>query len=175
VSDPSSTSPIPAACSRRADDVDGVARDECVALSVGSLTGDDLARVDADPDLDLDRVAELQRCAHGPERVVLVHLRHAEHGHHGVADELLDRAAVTLDRRSSRLEVPRHRGARRFRIEPLGASGRADHIAEEHRYSLPLLPWPLGLDEGCAARVAEARTLPVVGSAACADGHCCGA
>ena len=46
--------------------------------------------------LDLDRVAELQRGAHGTQRVVLVHLRHAEYGHHGVADEFLHRAAVTL-------------------------------------------------------------------------------
>ena len=44
--------------------------------------------------------------AHGAERVVLVDLRHAEHGHDGVADELLDGAPVVLDRRPHRVEVP---------------------------------------------------------------------
>jgi hypothetical protein len=39
------------------------------------------------------------------ERVVLVHDRHAEHGHHRIADELLHRAAVPLDDRLHPLEV----------------------------------------------------------------------
>ena len=147
-------------------DVDRVARDERVGRA-----RDDLASVDADPYVDLDRVAELQRRSHGTERIVLVHLRHTEDRHHGVADELLDRAAVTLDRGSRRLEVPRHRGARRFRVEPLRARGRADHVAEEHGHRLPLLARQLGLGEYGATGVTEAGALPVLGSAARAGGH----
>ena len=37
------------------------------------------------------------RCPDGAEGVVLVDRRHPEHGHHGVADELLDAAPVALD------------------------------------------------------------------------------
>ena len=43
-------------------------------------------------------LAEVGRRPRGAERVVLVHLRHAEDGHRRVADELLDRAAVAFDR-----------------------------------------------------------------------------
>ena len=78
-------------------DVDGVARDERVALA-----GDDLARVHADPRPQPDRRdgrPQLDRGANSPERVVLVRLRDAEDRHHGVADELLDRAAVALEDR----------------------------------------------------------------------------
>ena len=76
-------------------DVDGVARDERIALA-----GHDLARVHADPRLQPDRRdgrSQLDRGANSPERVVLVRLRDAEDRHHGVADELLHRAAVPLE------------------------------------------------------------------------------
>ena len=43
-----------------------------------------------------------------PQRIVLVQDGSAEDGHHGVADELLDRAAVTLERGSHLVEVARH-------------------------------------------------------------------
>ena len=72
--------------------------------------GDHLAGVDADPELEPRAVAGLELVvqlgepvpqlggrAHGAQRVVLVHHRDAEDGHHRVADELLDRAAVPLD------------------------------------------------------------------------------
>ncbi len=97
-------------------DVDGVARDERVALA-----GHDLARVHADPRPQPDRRdgrPQLDRGANSPERVVLVRLRDAEDRHHGVADELLDRAAVPLeDRRAS----PRSSGA----SSPARSRGRA--------------------------------------------------
>ena len=54
--------------------------------------GHHLARHDADPPLQPElrqRVPHLDRRAHRAQRVVLVHYRHAEHGHHRVADELL--------------------------------------------------------------------------------------
>jgi hypothetical protein len=46
----------------------------------------------------------MSTAAGGPEGVVLVELRDAEDGHHGVADVLLDGAAVTLDGAAHRLE-----------------------------------------------------------------------
>ena len=51
-------------------DVHGVARDELVGAA-----GHDLARVDADADVDLDRVAQLLGGAHGTKRVVLANRR----------------------------------------------------------------------------------------------------
>ena len=47
----------------------------------------------------LDRVDQLERRADGALGVVLVRHRRAPDRHHGVADELLHDAAVTLDRR----------------------------------------------------------------------------
>ena len=57
-----------------------------------------------------------------PERavgVVLVRDRHAERGHHGVADELLDRAALGLDLGPHRREEPAHHVLQRLGVEPV--------------------------------------------------------
>ena len=77
-------------------DVHGVARDDRLALA-----GDDLAGVDADPQL-----GPLQLCGRPDraQRVVLVRPRDPEDGHHGVADELLHRAAVAPEDRPRVLE-----------------------------------------------------------------------
>ena len=80
--------------------------------------------------------------AHGAQRVVLADGRHAEDGHHGVADELLDRAAVPLDRGARDVEVARHQRAQRLGVEPLAERGRAGDVAEEHGHDLPLLARP---------------------------------
>ena len=129
---------------------DGLAGDE--GLAAAGVAGDDLAGVDADPHLQV----EPERCssssfsrssrscivggaAHGPEGVVLVHCGHAEDGHDLVADELLDRAAVRLDRGLHLLEVPRHHLPQRLRVDPLGQPGRVHHVAEQHRHRLPQL------------------------------------
>ena len=64
------------------------------------------------PSREASRISTRGR--HGPQRVVLVHDRDAEDGHHGVADELLDAAAVALDDRLHPLEVA-WRGASRRR------------------------------------------------------------
>ena len=45
----------------------------------------------------VDRLEDPQPRAHGALGIVLVSHGRAEDGHHGVADELLDRAAVALD------------------------------------------------------------------------------
>ena len=50
-------------------------------------------------------VDELERHPHGPLGVVLLRDGRPPHGHDGVADELLDRAAVALDRPAGGVEV----------------------------------------------------------------------
>ena len=69
---------------------DGADRDRRLA---GEHAG---ARLDPWPQL-ADRVDQLQGRPHGAFGVVLVGGRCAPHGHHGVADELLDGAAVAPD------------------------------------------------------------------------------
>src|SRR5262249_7808293 len=75
----------------------------------------------------------------GPERVVLVRLRHTEHGHDRVADELLHRSAVRLDDPLHPLEVPGQQRPQRLRIGRLAELGRAGQVAEQHRHRLTLL------------------------------------
>ena len=92
--------------------VDDVASDEeLLAVAHGR---DDLARVDADPCLEVerdlvvegaDRGLDRQRRPNGPLRVVVVDAGDAEDGHRRVADELLDGAAVRLHDRADLLEV----------------------------------------------------------------------
>ena len=104
-------------------DVDRVA--DCDVLT---FADEHETRVDAGP--ELQRLADLRRHrrhrrayvgrrSHGPERVVLVHPRHPEHCHHGVAGELLDGPAVVLDDPPQRLEVAVQDPAQDLRIEPL--------------------------------------------------------
>ena len=97
---------------------------------------DELARLDARCGLEAElahRVEHRERGAHRALGVVLVRLRHAEGGHHGVAGELLDRAAVLLDAGRRALEVrgdapPDDLGIARRRR----SARRIDEIDEEH-------------------------------------------
>src|SRR5262249_30980261 len=97
------------------------------------------------------------------------HGRHPEHSHDGVADELLEGAAVALDRDAGDIEVGVHHVAERLRIEPLAERGRAGDVAEEDGDDLALLAGARRGYERGAARVAEARALRVPGPAARAD------
>ena len=127
-------------------DVDGVARDECLTLAAD----DDLARVDADARLEPvlgDRLAHLRCGADRTQRVVLVRDRDPEDRHDRVADELLDRAAVSLEDDAKVLEVAAHPRAQRLRIGRLPESGRADEVAEENGDDLALLARRLGCDK----------------------------
>jgi hypothetical protein len=86
-------------------DVDRIARREPFRRP-----GHDLPAVHADPALHAERgnrIADLDRRTAGAKRIVLVQDRYPEDGHHRVADELLHRAAVALDDRADRVEVPR--------------------------------------------------------------------
>ena len=98
-----------------------------------------LARVDADaagdPQLG-QRVAHLDRSTTRPQCIVLVRLRDAEHRHHGVANELLDGAAVSLDDRLHLLEVACEQRPQRLGIGLLSQLGRPAEVAEQDGHRL---------------------------------------
>jgi hypothetical protein len=75
--------------------------------------------------------------ADGAERVVLVNPRQPEDGHDRVADVLLDGAAVTFERGSHLIEVPRHHFADGLGVELLPHRSRALQIRENDRHGLP--------------------------------------
>ena len=138
-------------------DVDGLSGDEEVPLRV--VAGDHLAGVDADPvgkpdapdPLQLvvedgECLAHLDRRPHRPQGVVLVHDRHAEHGHDRVTDVLLDDAAVTLDGVLHRTEVERQQIPMRLRIELPAQPRRVDQVGEEDGDGLAHIWQPASLD-----------------------------
>ena len=175
--------PGSAACSSRLREVDRVAGDERLARP--RVAGDDLAGVDADPARELDAPGRrelgvelgeaplhLGRGPHGSERVVLVHDRDAEDGHHLVAAEPLDRAAVLPDDLGHRLRVARHHPPGRLRVGRLAERRRADDVAEEDRHRLPHLEALAGgLGERGAAGAAEARAASVRLATTVTNGH----
>jgi len=71
-----------------------------------------------------------------PQGVVLVGGRDAEHGHDGVAGELLDRAAVAADDRPHGLVVAGHDPRQRLGVEPLAQGRGAAQVAEDHGHGL---------------------------------------
>ena len=110
--------------------VDRVAGEEALARAgVDVEAHQGLAGVDADADLDglagdarqgVDLVDQPQAGAHGALGVVLVQYGHAEDGDHGVADELLDRAAVGLHRRAGDGVVAAQEGVDQLGVVALG-------------------------------------------------------
>ena len=101
-----------------------------------------LAGVDGDSDVDgglSESVADRERRANGALWIVLVRNRGAEHRHHGVADELLDRAAVSLELRTQARVVGGQDRPHLLGVVALGLGGRADEIREEDGHHLPLL------------------------------------
>ena len=89
------------------------------------------------------------QCALG---MIFVGYRDAEHRHHGVADELLDRPARALDFLAHRGEETLQPKARSLGIL-LSGLGRADQVREQHRRELSLMsdgqrlgrnPWSRG-------------------------------
>ena len=79
-----------------------------------------------------------ERSAHRALGVVLARHRRAPDRHHGVADELLDRAAVALDQRAAALEVLAEELADVLGVAVLGQRGEADQVGEQHRDQPPL-------------------------------------
>ena len=121
--------------------VDEVAGDHALVRRAdgdGRLAGQDAgARLDAGAER-LDRVDELERRPDGPLGVVLVGDRRAPDGHDGVADELLDRAAVALDDLARRVEVADSSSRVFLRVASLGEGREADEVGEQDRHQPPL-------------------------------------
>ena len=167
-------------------DVDRIADDV-----VGGRFHDDLARVDRDPEPDAallagERAEGLlhgQGGAHGAHRIVLGDARQPERGHDAVAEELHDRAAVSLDGRVQRPVVPAHQAAYGLGVEPLVQRRRADQVGEDDGNDLAGLeavsPAPFDAarnrggvgDEGGAAGATELRRWRDVNAAAPASTH----
>ena len=85
-----------------------------------------------------DRVADRERRPGRALRVVLVRLRDAERGHHGVAGELLDDAAVLLDALRDHVEELRHAAPHDLRVGAGDEPCRVDDVDEQHRCELSL-------------------------------------
>src|SRR5204863_9173847 len=83
--------------------------------------------------------------------------RRAEERHHGVADELLDRAAEALELVAQTLPVRREQPAHVLGVEPFRPRREPDEVGEENRDELPLLTaWLRNRRERRTAGVAEA-------------------
>jgi hypothetical protein len=95
--------------------------------------------------------------------------RRAEDRHDRIADELLERAPVTLDRGAHPRQVRPHRGAELLRVATVAEPGRIDEVGEEHRHDLALLAAP-GVD-GRPTGGAETGALGQLRAAVAARGH----
>ena len=98
----------------------------------------------AEPALDVvghlaQRLDHRRRRAHRADRVVLAGAVQAEHGHHGVADELLDHAAVLLDHPLPAREAGADDVAGVLGVEPAREHGEADQVGEQDGDELALL------------------------------------
>ncbi len=105
------------------------------------VVDDDLARLDADPRLELeldDGRAHRERGARSSQRVVLVRLRDAERGHHGISRELLDDASVLDDARRNHLEERVDTTADDLGVGARHQTRRVDDIDEQNGCELAL-------------------------------------
>ncbi len=87
----------------------------------------------------LNRLQHSEACPHGPLGVVLVRDWRAEHRHHGIADELLDRAAEPLDLLAQPPVIRPDPRPHILRISSFRRGGEAHQVAEQDRDDLPLL------------------------------------
>ena len=78
-------------------------------------------------------IDKVQTGAHGTLGVLLGRHGSAPHGHHRIADELLDHSPVAPDDGSRRLEVPGQQLTHLFGVFDLRARREPDEIAEQHR------------------------------------------
>ena len=167
---PSRISPGRAACLEPRGHVHRVTGREPLLRSRHHLPG-----VDTDPQLQRrsevahqpfvqlgQAIAQFGRRPHGPQRVVLVQDGNAEHRHHRVTDELLDRPSVTFHGDARQVEIPGHDCPQRLRVEPLAERGRARHVTEQHRHRLALLAPSHANPEDKTAGLTETGALPVL-------------
>ncbi len=120
------------------------------ALVGAALCGDRLTGVDAHAQLQcavleaqldaqlLDRVDEGQSCAHGAHSVVIACPRHAEDGHRGIADELLETAAVAGYRLAHCGKVAVLDRRHVLRVVLLGQRREANEVSEKNADDAPL-------------------------------------
>ena len=88
-----------------------------------------------------DGVDELERGTNGTFGVVLVRDGGTPHRHDRVADELLDRAAVSADHVLGELEVARQKVACVLGVATLGEGREPDQIGKQDRDEPPLGDW----------------------------------
>ena len=136
--------------------------------------------VDTDPHLELelglslvqlgDRLDDPKPCADCPLGIVLVRDRRAENSHDGIADELLDRAAVALELVPHARVIRANASADILGVGILRGCREADQVAEENRNDLPLLVSRRdGGGQRAGAIVAEPRAVGVLRPAPWAD------
>ena len=125
--------------------VDEVAGDH--PLSFGPDRDRGLTGQHADPDREVDaglapkgrdHVDELEGRPDRALGVVLVGDRGAPQRHHGVADELLDGAAVAVDDHPGPLEIPVLEVAHRLRVAARGQRREPDQVGEQDRHDASL-------------------------------------
>ncbi len=120
--------------------VDEIPRDDPLVLGADGDCGFARRHARAQPqsrDADLraergDVAHEVERGPHGTFGVVLSRDGSAPDGHDGVADELLDRAAVPADHGAGGLEVPRQDVANLLGVLRLRERREPDEVGEEH-------------------------------------------
>ena len=106
-------------------------------------------RVAVGPPMPSSASTSAQAGAHGALGVVLVDVRKAEDADHGVADELLDGAAVGLDQPCARRVVACAGGVDVLGVGGLGVGGEGDKVAEEGGDDLALLGAAAGAAAAC--------------------------
>src|SRR6185436_19233690 len=160
--------------------VDRVARDAGLTGPEPACEHD--ARVDTDPDReanppfalevgvqDLDAGNQVERRTACPVGVVLVRGRYPEDTEHRVADDLLDRPAMPMERRLAGRVVAELHLTKNLRVESLAEGSGPYEVAEEHRHELADRGGRVGL-EPCPTLRAELRSgrihRPALGAAA---------
>ena len=81
---------------------------------------------------------DVERGASGPKRVVVMRHGRAEQRHHGVADVLVNGAAVTDDHAVGQRREPRHEIADLLGIEGLRERCEVAEVGEQDRHLTPL-------------------------------------
>ena len=161
--------------------VHDVAGHGVVAFAARSRRVEDLAGVDPQPQVELepergDPFEDPEGRPDSSFRVVLVGDRRTEEGHHAVAQEPVDEAAVTRDLRRQDVVVGDQEGPHVLRVERLGAGGEAGEVAEQDRDELAFLenryrPGEGRPGEGCGTCATEPEAVRVRGATGRAGRH----
>jgi len=145
---PTTTLPGGAAVCRRAATFTASGEKATPRERIDVETHEGLARVDAAASLErcavgagetLESFDEAQGGPDGALGVVLVHMGHAEDADDGVADELLDDAAVGLDDRAAAVRVLAQQTVDVLRVDAFGHGRVADEVTRERGDGLALL------------------------------------